>query len=295
MPKIFFFLIFLSAFKANTQECKNCGNRTAIAFHKIEWLQIQKPNDPVLLEQWNKLDDLWSDISYQFDQFFENNTCLFIRQVGQGTQNADIAGSIFKYSIYGIIIQGISDYVLKLWMQPVCSNKIMAETEVRFQLYPIMEADRVTQQAVAQFAPLIKIPEFEIEQRNGKNLPLGGNLEGGMIDVQILDRDIGIGQETGIVLWMKDCDGKMLTGQEISFGKTKGGTVWPATVNTDAEGKAMAIFKLSASLKGEAIIKAESAPINANGCKDLFTGEAIMLAPPTYNVSVHYLKRGTKN
>ena len=295
MKIIFFAAGLLLSINILAQECKNCGKRTGISFYKIEWLKIQKPEDPVMLEQWQKLEILWSEISYQFDLYFKNNKCLFIRQVGQGTQNDDLSSDIFQYSIYGIIIQSASDYSLKLWMQPACSNKIMAETEVRFQLYPVLDADRITQQIVAQFAPLIKIPEFEIQQRNEKNQPFGGDLDGGTIEVQILNRDIGIGQQTGILLLMKDCDGKLLPDHEISFSKTKGGTVLPATVKTDAEGKAMAKFKLSASLKGEAIIIAESAPINAKGCKDLYSGEAIMLAPPAYNISVHYVKKGMRN
>ena len=277
------------------QDCKNCGKPAYIALHKIEWLNIQKPEDPVSLQQWQKLDLLWSEISYQFDLYFKNNTCVFIRQVGKGTQNSDISGEIFNYHIYGIIIQSASDYSLKLWMQPVCSNKIIAETEVRFQLYPVMDADRVTQQIVAQFAPLIKSAEFEMQQRKENNQPFGGNLDGGTIDVQILNRNIGVGQQTGIVLQMKDCDGSLLPNQEITFSKTKGGTVMPLSVKTDAQGKALAKFKLSASLKGEAIIIAESAPINAKGCKDHYTGEAVMLAPPAYNVSVYYVKKGMRN
>jgi hypothetical protein len=147
---------------------------------------------------------------------------------------------------------------------------------------------------VAQFAPLIKIAEFEVLQRKESNQPFGGDLDGGTIDVQILNRDIGVGQQTGIVLLMKDCDGKLLADHEVTFSKTKGGTVSPAKVKTDAQGKALANFKLSSSLNGEAVIIAESAPINAKGCRDLYTGEAVMLAPPAYNVSVHYVKKGMR-
>jgi hypothetical protein len=68
----------------------SCVERTAIAFHEIEWLGIQKAEHPVLLEQRQKLEILWSEIDFQFDQQFKSNKYLDVRQVAPGTQHSDV-------------------------------------------------------------------------------------------------------------------------------------------------------------------------------------------------------------
>ncbi len=293
MKKILLILILLVNIRANAQECQNCGETTAIAFQKIEWLAIQKPEDPVMLEQWEKLEILWSEISYQFDQFFKNDNCVYIRQTLK-TPQASYAGSNYKYAIYGIIIQSLSDYVLRLWMQPVCSNKQIAETEVRFQIYPVLDIDKITQQAAAQLGPQIKkIHDYEKSQRDRNNYGLGGDLWGGYISI-MMDNKLAKGEETRVVLQVVDCDLDVLKNKEISTAGTVGGVFTPAKFTTDNQGTAIVKFKMTTDKT--AYIKAACETKNVWGCDDLYTGtvavEGVSGAP--LKVSINYFQNETK-
>ncbi|MFN2440123.1 MAG: hypothetical protein ABR503_13045 [Chitinophagaceae bacterium] len=291
MKNFFLIFIFSVSIQAKAQECANCGDRTAIAFHKIEWLGIQKPEDPVLLEQWEKLDILWPEIAYQFDKL-NNKKCLYVRQVGKGTQNSDVA--VFNYSIYGIVIQSASDYILKLWLQPSCSNKILAETEVRFQLYPVIDVDRITQQAAAQLGPLMNVIEnFESNERDSKNNGLGGDLWGGSIMIT-MDNALVKGEETRVIMRVVDCDHTVLKNKQISTEGTSGGVFTPAKFNTNADGTAIVKFKMTTDKT--AIVKAACETKNVWGCQDLYTGTAAVkgIEGVPLKVSINYEQNETK-
>lgn len=286
MKRILFVFIVSITIKASAQECKNCGERTAIGFHKIEWLGIQKPEDPVMLGQWEKLNDLWPEISYKFYQLFKNDKCLVIDQV--------IANNFFTYNIFGIIVKSTNDYFLKLWIQPVCSNKILAETAVHFQIYPVMDVDRISQQAVAQFGPLLKvIDDFEVKERNARNYGLGGDLLGGQIMIT-MDNKMAKGEETRVVMKVLDCDGTVLNNKEITTKGTSGGIFTPSKFMTDAEGTAIVKFKMLTDKT--AIVKASCETKNVWGCTDLYTGSEVVegIGGLPVKVSIHYEENETR-
>ena len=293
MKKLFLLVTLLVAIHVKAQECQNCDKRTAIAFQKIEWLAIQKPEDPVLLEQWEKLDYIWSETSYQFDQYFKNDNCVFIRQTVRTAKTTNVASN-YKYTIYGTIVQSSSDYVLRLWMQPACSNKIIAETEVRFQIYPELDLDKITQQAAAQLGPQIKkVFDFELNERDTNGYGLGGDLWNGYIDIN-MENTLAKGEETRVVMKVVDCDGRVLHDKEISTAGTVGGIFTPAKFKTNGEGVAIVKFRMTTDKT--AFVKASCETKNVWGCEDLYTGtEAVKgLAGTPIKVSVNYEQYETK-
>jgi hypothetical protein len=291
MKRMFFVIFIISVTSANAQEC-TCGERTTIAFHEIEWLGIQKPDDPVLLEQWQKLEILWSETDFQFDQQFKSNKCLDVRQVGPGTQHGDVA--VFNYRIYGSITRDESDYILKLWLQPSCSDKILAESQVAFQLYPVIDVDRITEQAVANFGHIMEvIQEYEYDERHSKDAGRGGDLWGGRIEIAI-DNKMVKGEETRAVFRVVDCDGLVLKNKEISTDGTSGGIFTPSKFKTDNEGNAIAKFRMLTDKI--AFIKASCETKNVWGCQDFYTGtEAVKgIAGSPIKVSINYSQFETR-
>ena len=289
--KIIYLLLVLSiSIKASAQECQDCGERSAIGFQKIEWLGIQKPDDPVLLEQWEKLDILWSETAYQFDQL--KVKCKIFRQTGKDTDNSDISN--FNYRVFGIIHQSASDYVLKLWMQPSCSNQIIGEREVRFQLYPVLDVDRITTEAAAQINSLVALIEaFEDKQRLSKNFGLGGDLWGGRIKITMPNK-LAKGEEARVIMEVIDCDNLVLENKQITTVGTSGGVFTPSTFTTDSEGRAIVKFRMTTDKT--AIVKAACETKNIWGCQDLYTGtEAIKgIGGAPIKVTVLYEQDETK-
>jgi hypothetical protein len=292
MKKIVLALFILLTSKISAQECENCGEHTAIAFQKIEWLEIQKPEDSALLEEWEKLEILWSEISYQLDQFFKNDKCLSIRQTVRTTKTPNVASN-YRYTIYGIILDYSSGYTLRLWMQPACSDKKIAEAEIQFQMYPFLDVDKITQQAAAQLGPQIKkIHDYELAERDSKNYGLGGDLSEGYIEIT-MDNKMVKGEETRVVMKVVDCDGQVLKNKEISTAGTVGGVFTPAKFKTDADGSAIVKFRMTTDKT--AFIKAACETKNVWGCDDLYTGtEAVKgIAGAPFKVSINYEQNET--
>ena len=278
--------------KLTAQECA-CGEKTAIGLYAVDWSSIQKPDDKVLLEQWQKLGyPLSSELAYQFDMQLKSN-CFFQVQLGKGTQPHSFA-TVWNYIIYGLVMYKSGDYILKLWMQPSCSDKILAETDVKFQLYPVLDIDRVTQQAVAQFIPLLKVIDgFESKERASKNYGFGGDIWGGKITILPINNVLRKGEETEVFMQVRDCDGEILRNKEISTQGTTGGVFTPAKFKTNAKGEAKTKFKLTSDK--EALLKAQCETKNVWGCQDLYTGtEIINLTKGGYRVNVGYKRMGSE-
>jgi hypothetical protein len=125
-------------------------------------------------------------------------------------------------------------------------------------------------------------------------------VSGGDIVIRLLNPLVKPGQESGIALEMKDCDGKPLADQEIAIsartfnGKNSAGEVRPAKVKTDASGKARAVFKAAAKATSGFLL-AESEPVNVKYCKDEFRGYAPLFTVPSYEISIDYRKQGSLN
>src|SRR5688572_10650550 len=296
MKKIFLItaLLICSLCFCVAQQCGNCNKKPTVVFFDLEKFNIQKPADKALHKKWEKI---YFISDYIFEQIRNGDSCINLLDAGP-MERARISRKAeanygWEYLIYGWIRPIDDSYELKLFLTPACKDKILAETDVLFKLTADWNPVQTAQGAVAKLFPLInKIKGFEAEQKEARKLPLGGNWFGGSIDIKVLNPHLKGGEQTDIVLEMKDCDGKLLADQEISFSKTTGGTVIPATIKTDAQGKAKAKFKLQSNLKGEAIIAAQSSPVNVKGCEDVYSGTAAVAVTPAYNVSVSYFKNG---
>src|SRR5688572_6940855 len=276
------------------QHCGNCQKKPTVVYFDLEKFNIQKPAVKALHKKWEKI---YFISDYIFEQIQNGNNCISLLDAAPmerpriGRQAEASYG--WEYLIYGWIRPKDDNYELKLFLSPACKDKILAETDVLFKLSADWNPVQTAQGAAAKLFPIInKIKSFEAEQKHARKLPLGGNWYGGFIDIKVIDPHVKSGAQTDIVLEMKDCDGRLLADQEIIFSKTTGGTVIPATVKTDARGKAKAKFNLQSDLKGEAIIVAQSSPVNVKGCEDLYFGTAAVAVTPAYHVSVFYTKSG---
>lgn len=289
MKNIFFVFCLLSIVYANAQECEPCGERTLVNFQEIEWLGIQKPEDSVMLNEWNKLNDndLWYLIDQRIQQFFLEGSCLYIKTTSNNPQRSAGAKNN-KYTIYGTIIHASQDYVLRLFMHPACSNEVIAETEVRFQMYPFFDIDKIATQAANQLVPqLLNVHDYEMRQRDTKNFGLGGDLSGGNIEITI-DKKLVKGEETTVRMLVADCDGFILKNKEISTAGTSGGIFTPAKFNTGADGIAIVKFKMLTDKV--AVINAACETKNVQGCQDLYTGSEVVkgIGGMPVKVSIEY-------
>ncbi len=276
------------------QQCGNCKKKPTVVFFDLEKFNIQKPADKALHKKWEKIFFIGD---YIFEQIQNGDNCINLLDAGP-MERARISNKAeakfgWEYVIYGWIRPIDDNFELKLFLSPACREKILAETDVLFKLTADWNPVQTAQGAVAKLFPIInKIKSFEAEQHRSGKLPFGGNWFGGSIDIKVIDPNLKSGEQTDIILEMKDCNGGLLADQEIIFSKTTGGTVTPATVKTDAQGKAKAKFKLRSNLLGEAIIIAQSTPVNVKGCEDLYSGAAAVAVTPAYHISVQYFKNG---
>ena len=293
MKNLFLVASLLISLFANAQDCEPCGERTLVNFQQIEWLGIQKPEDSVLLNEWSKLEDLWHLVTQRCETFFKDGSCLFIKQTFRESQSAGIQKNN-KYTLYGTILPGASDYVLQLFMHPACSKEIVAQTEIHFQIYPFFDLDKIATQAANDLVPKLQnIYDFEQKQRRTKNYGFGGDLSGGHIEIT-MDKTLVKGEETQVELRVVDCDGELLKNRDISTAGTIGGIFTPAKFKTNSEGKATVKFKMLTNKT--AFVKVSSEIKNVWGCDDLYTGtEAIKgLEGAPVKVTISYNQYETK-
>jgi len=287
MRNIFIACCLFACVYGHAQNCEPCGERTLINFQKIEWLGIQKPEDSVLLEQWNKLEDLWKLITQRCEQSLQKGSCTYINPSVRNTSNSPVAKNN-KYTIYGTIVHFSSEYVLRLFMHPACSNENIAEEEIRFQMYPFFDIDKIaTEAANRMWNMMLNTYDYEMKQRKSMKYGLGGDLSGGSIEISI-DKKMAKGEETMVKVQVADCDGFLLPDKEISTRGTIGGTFTPAQFKTGADGIATVKFKMMTDKT--AIVKASCETKNVWGCQDLYTGSEVVsgIAGTPVKVSIDF-------
>ena len=293
MQKIILIFFLLAAIQVKAQDCGLCGDRTLVNFQKIEWLGIEKPEDSVLLNEWNKLEDLWWVILRRCEDFFPKGNCVELSPTFRNSEGGGGAKNN-KYTMYGTIVHVGGDYVLRLFIMPACSEEEIGSAEIRFQMYPFFDLDKIATEAAHKIVPeLLKIYEFERTRRASGNYGLGGDLSGGQIQINI-SKKMAKGEEKRIVLTVIDCDERPLRNRMISTAGTTGGIFTPATFKTDGEGKAIAKFKMTANKI--AVLKASCETKNVWGCDDLYTGTAVVTAidGAPVKVSINYQQNETR-
>ena len=227
-------------------------------------------------------------------------------KVGAAYTNLPPSGNVSKYGNYiitGYVKQTGTGYVMHMEIQTACTRKIVAAADVPFQL-SVQSSNTISiaNQAVSQLSPLIdKIKKFELQERkDNKNVALEGGTENA-IEIQPKKRNLVAGEQTEIEITMKDCDGEPLANREIIFTKgslngtpisagTIGGTVTPAKVITDADGKAKATFKMGS--ERSAIIDAHRIYQKPYGCEYVKLGSTPIGSIPV-KVEVSYMQNET--
>ncbi len=293
MQKFFFIFVLLATIQAKAQDCGLCGDHTLVNFQKIEWLGIEKPDDSVLLNEYDKLEDLWWIVLRRCEDFFPKGNCIELSPTFRNSEGGGGAKTN-KYSMYGTIIHVSNEYVLRLFIRPACSEEEIGSAEIRFQMYPFFDLDKIATEAAHKIVPeLLNIYEFERKRRASGNYGLGGDLSGGQIQINFSKKMVK-GEEKRIVLTLMDCDEEPLRNRVISTAGTTGGFFTPATFKTDDEGKAIAKFKMTTDKV--AILKASSEVKNVWGCDDLYTGTAVVTAieGTPVKVSINYQQNETK-
>jgi hypothetical protein len=181
-----------------------------------------------------------------------------------------------------------------------CNRKLVAAADVSFQLSSVVgNVSKLAQQAASQLSPLAdKIKKFELQERQtDKKLSLYQVSWGEPIKVTPQKKTLKAGESTDFTIELKDCDGVPLQGREILFTETNfkgfkifgttGGSVTPAKVVTDANGKATAKFTLKSGAN-EAVINVHSPGMDVKGCKSMFIGDAAINIRRTYSGTIQY-------
>lgn len=305
--KKLFSCTILVAFNINmyAQECGNCNFKPSVTIYDL-----------------NLPDDAGEDAAQNLLAFsrkalaivYENNKdCIRFMEKPPATEDPLRPLSLEKnpvfanYLISGYIKKQEGGYLITIQLQTSCSRKSVVVSESFFQLTKDSSSlHNELQQIAKHFSPLIeKIKKFELEERKqNKKFAIAGN-HLNLIKLTPAKTRLTAGQQTEFTLYLKDCDGVALPGREIVFtesntggGKmsgTIGGTVTPAKVITDAQGKANATFKMTATAGKPAIINAHTVTQTPQNCQGVLFGDAQVGAIPAYKVTVSYIKTVRKD
>ena len=186
------------------------------------------------------------------------------------------------YLITGSVIPSGTGYLMHFELQTACSRNKVAAADIPF--HPSSDAaymEKIAHQAAAQLSPLTdKITDYSKKQREADNKIAYSNWGSESITIKPKKKRLAAGEETEIEITMKDCDGYALGNRQVDFSKssingmpirgTTGGTVTPAVVTTDANGKAKAKFKMGSDKK--AMIAAHYLFNRPSGCPDAMIG-----------------------
>lgn len=224
-------------------------------------------------------------------------------KVGETYTNLPPSGDVSKFGNYittGYVKKSGNGYVMHMEIQTACSRKTVAGVDVAFQASSDSKyMEGIAQQAAAKLSPIIdKIKKFELDERQlDKKLSLYQTSWDEPIKVTPQKKTLKAGESTEITIEVKDCDGIPLEGREILFNETAfeglkifgtmGGTVTPAKVVTDVNGKAKARFTLKSGAK-EAIINAHSPGNQVKGCASMLIGDAAINIRKVYSGFVKY-------
>lgn len=223
-------------------------------------------------------------------------------KVGLYYTNLPPAGDVSRFGDYittGYVRAQGNAFIMQIEIQTACERKVVAKATVLFD--SLKNSDMtlaVANQAAAQLSPLSeKIKKYELDERQKDRTQSLFKMEGDPIKITPLKTTLKAGESTDFTIELKDCDNVPLHGREILFTETEygglkifgtmGGTVTPAKVVTDANGKATARFTLKAGAK-EAIINAHSPGNDVKGCSSMFTGDASINIRKTYSGHVTF-------
>lgn len=290
-------LLALASNAVKAQDCALCGLMPRVSNFDLD-VRVPKPADTgKAFIEWRQL--FWYAKFAQSKLFELNRNCVhFIQPLAvnaDGTKKlvvsqtkpllpeGNISSQYTDYLVTGYIApSGGDQYLLHLELQSVCGRKRVASADVPFQ--PTPDPDRtmeVANRAASMLSPLAdKIHEFAKNERATNTEVAYSNRDAASISIVPKKRTLAAGEETELQISVKDCDGLALANREIVFTKgaiggfpingTTGGTVTPASVRTDNNGKAKAKFKMgngkNALVCGHLLFKKPS------GCPGAMTG-----------------------
>lgn len=310
-PLFIFMVPLLFGLPARAQQCGNCNTTPSVIQYDLD-VQVPPPNDnDSSSQQWLEWRQLfWLNKHVSANIFNENKTCVRFLQasfdeeikVGETATNLvnddDLTG-FAGYFTTGYIKKNGERFLMHMELQTSCSRQTVVSSDINFNY----SADAayimgIAQQAASDFSPLIdKIRQFEIKQRAANKKLSINSFEADPIKIIPSKKTLKPGESTDVTLELKDCDGTPLEGREIIFTETnfnglkvsgtKGGSVSPAKVITDAQGKANVKFTLSSNSK-DAVIRANSIGTDVRGCPDIFAGEAAINVEIIYSGFVNY-------
>jgi hypothetical protein len=316
-------ILFLICFtNAPAQQCGNCKETPKLTTFDFD-VQVPTPNvtdsTDQLWPEWKNLFIIAGAVASNLKKN-EGNCITFtippavdtgdvqLAKVGGETftnlpSNPNISSKLSEYGNYlmtGTIKKSGDAVILHVEIQSSCERKTVATAAVSFQFSSVAgNVNSIAQQAASQLSPLIeKIKKFELEERQkNKKLSLYQTNWEEPIKITPQKRTLKSGESTDFTVELKDCDGIPVEGREILFSETTfegfkifgttGGTVSPAKIVTDANGKATAKFTLKSGAK-EAIISAHSPGMEVKGCKSMFTGDAAINIRRTYSGTIKY-------
>ena len=257
-------VLSISIVKCYGQE-DQCGRKADVYYRSVHTIGIDEPQDATLRNEYRKL----SYVDTYIIQHLQKHPALHILPIAR---NTNIKKHGYRFEGLVSYSPDARDYKLHLMFQATCSENIVAESKVSFQLYPSWDPSHVVEEAMSKLMSRINIEELENKVREIKNYGLGGDVWGGMIEIT-MDKTMVKGEETQVLLSVVDCDGLSLTGKEINL-QASGGIFTPAKIKTNSEGEATARFRLTTDKT--AIIKAQCQTKNVWGCDDLYTGTEVI-------------------
>ena len=321
-------LICLLVLDGITQECGPCKKRPSLALFDFD-VQVAGPNTKDttqnLWPEWKALFQLAGSVGTNL--FASDSRCIKFTQppsfdsgdtmlvsVGGETftnlpDNPHISSNLSVYGDYflsGRVYKSAGNIVLEVEVKSGCSRKTVAKAQANFPFENIVgNVSTYAKQVSAQLSPLIdKINLFEKTERSANPQLSIDYFTSEPITVTPAKKILKPGESTTVQLLLRDCDGVPLGNREIIFKEssfegfalpaTKGGTISPAVVKTDAQGKATVKFTLNAGAR-EAVINAHSIGRDVKGCGSAFTGSAVINIKAVYSGYVKYRVSNNSN
>jgi hypothetical protein len=323
---------------ANSQQCGSCKLTPTIAQYDLDVQVVQPELKGEKTEGWVEWSQLFWLAAHANGYLFTNNkNCIRftypvstevnnisfvskdgvevpslveekeIAKVGLTYTNLPPAGDVSRFGNYlitGSVRQQDSGYIMNIELQAACSRKVVASASVPFQASTSSEyMTSIAYQAASQLSPLIeKIKQFELKERNESDIiSLDDNFAESII-IKPKKRNLAAGEQTGLEISLKDCDGTPLPNRKIVFTNgslngiqisagTTGGTVLPESVITDANGKAKATFKMGN--QKTAMIEAYHIYEKPYGCESVKLGSTPIGGAPV-KVEISYLQNETR-
>ena len=301
------------------QECGTCKKRPSLAVFDFD-VQVGAPNTKDTTEnlwpEWKALFGLAGSVGANLSAInsncikfttppsFDSGDTMLVTLGGETftnlPDNPHISTNLSVYGDYflsGRVLKSTGNIVMEVEIKASCNRKTVATAQVSFPFENIVgNISMYAKQAASQLSPLIdKINQFEKNERSANPELSIDYFTSEPISIIPAKKILKPGESTSVQLLLKDCDGAPLANREIIFEEskvdgfeaTKGGTITPSVVRTDAEGKATVKFTLNPGAK-EAIINAHSFGSDVRGCRSTFTGSAVINIKAVYSGYIKY-------